>query len=107
MYSGISVSTNLHYFLPAAPYPVRPARPWPYLDFEKEKAAAAAAAHCHYGGLTWLGRARLAGGAPEIDTCVIYINMRCGSQKLNSEKCLLEKKIFISFVNFGTPVTIC
>ena len=36
----------------AAPYPVRPARPWPYLDFEKEKAAAAAAA-------------RRAGGAPE------------------------------------------
>ena len=39
----------------AAPYPVRPARPWPYLDFEKEKAAAAAAARRHYRGLKWLG----------------------------------------------------
>ena len=34
----MSVKTNT-----AVPYPVRPARPWPYLDFEKEKAAAAAA----------------------------------------------------------------
>ena len=48
----------------AAPYPVRLARPWPYLDFEKEKAAAAAAVRRHYRGLTWLGRARRAGGAP-------------------------------------------
>ena len=31
----------------AAPYPVRPARPRPYLDFEKQKAAAAAAARRH------------------------------------------------------------
>ena len=51
---------------PAAPYLVRPTRPWPYLDFEKEKAAAAAVAHRHYRGLTWLGRARRAGGAPVI-----------------------------------------
>ena len=51
---------------PAAPYLVRPARPRPYLDFDKEKAAAAAAAAVrrHYRGLTWLGRARRAGGAP-------------------------------------------
>ena len=48
----------------AAPYLVRPARPWPYLNFEKEKAAAAAAARRHYRGLTWLGRVRRAGGAP-------------------------------------------
>ena len=47
-----------------APYPVRPARPRPYLDFEKEKAAAA---RRHYRGLTWLGRARRAGGAPDLD----------------------------------------
>ena len=53
----------------AAPYPVRPARLQPYIDFEKEKAAAAAAAagRRHYRGLTWLGRARRAGGAPEND----------------------------------------
>ena len=47
----------------AAPYPVRPTRPRPYLDFEKEKAAAAV--RRHYRGLTWLGRARRAGGAPD------------------------------------------
>ena len=57
------------YYIAAAPYPVRPARPQPYLDFEKEKAVAAvavaaAAARCHYRGLSWLGRARRAGGAP-------------------------------------------
>ena len=45
----------------AAPYPVRPARPWPYLDFEKWKAAAAAAASI--GGLPGLG-ARAALVAP-------------------------------------------
>ena len=56
----------------AAPYPVRPARPWPYLDFEKEKAAAAAAARRHYRGLTWLGRARRAGGAPGIRGAWLY-----------------------------------
>ena len=50
----------------AAPYPVRPARRRPYLDFEKEKAAAAAAARRHYRGLTWLGRARRAGGASAV-----------------------------------------
>ena len=26
------------WYTAAVPYPVRPARPWPYLDFEKEKA---------------------------------------------------------------------
>ena len=57
---------GLYIHTSAAPYPVRPARPWPYLDFEKEKAAAAAAARRHYRGLTWLGRARRAGGAPEL-----------------------------------------
>ena len=51
-----------HYYFTGAPYPVRPARPRPYLDFEKEKAVAAAR---HYRGLTWLGRARRAGGATE------------------------------------------
>ena len=48
-----------------AAYPVRPARPRPYLDFEKEKAAAAAAARRHYRGLTWLGRARRAAHCSE------------------------------------------
>ena len=52
------------YHTAGAPYPVRPARQWPYLDFEKQKAAAAAAARRHYRGLTWLRRARRAGGAP-------------------------------------------
>ena len=33
------------------------------VNFEKSKAAAAAARR-HYRGLTWLGRARRAGGAP-------------------------------------------
>ena len=37
------------------------------LDFEKYKAAAAAAARRPYRGLTWLGRARRAGGAPAYD----------------------------------------
>ena len=32
-------------YLAGAPYPVRPARPRPYLDFEKEKAAAASIPH--------------------------------------------------------------
>ena len=51
----------------AAPYPVRPARPRPYLDFEKEKAAAAAAmVRRHYRGLTWLGHPRCAVGASEL-----------------------------------------
>ena len=54
----------------AAPYPVRPARPRPYLDFEKEKVAAAAAARRHYRDLTWLGRARRAGGAPAQHVCM-------------------------------------
>ena len=50
----------------AAPYPVRPARPRPYLDFEKEKAAAAAAvARRHYRVLPGLG-ARAAPVAPLI-----------------------------------------
>ena len=43
-----------------APYVVRPTRPRSYLDFEKQKAAA----RRHYRGLTWLGRARRASGAP-------------------------------------------
>ena len=51
---GIAQRTILH---AAAPYPVRPARPRPYLDFEKEKVAAAAVARRHYRGLTWLGGA--------------------------------------------------
>ena len=59
---NIHLTFNWHY--KAAPYPVRPARQWPYLDFEKEKAAAAA--RRHYRVLTWLGRARRAGGAPDI-----------------------------------------
>ena len=50
-----------------APYGVRLARPRSYLDFEKQKAAAATAAGRHYRGLTWLGRARRAGGAPVRD----------------------------------------
>ena len=44
-----------------APYVVRPTRPRSYLDFEKQKVAA----RRHYRGLTWLGRACRAGGAPE------------------------------------------
>ena len=44
-----------------APYVVRPTRPRSYLDFEKKKAAA----RRHYRGLTWLGLACRAGGAPE------------------------------------------
>ena len=28
-------STFIRFIYSAAPYPVRPARPWPYLDFEK------------------------------------------------------------------------
>ena len=54
----------MHPYGSAAPYPVRPARPRPYLDFEKYKAAAAAAARCNYRGLAWLGRTRRTGAAP-------------------------------------------
>ena len=42
---------------------VRPARSRSYLDFEKLKATAAAARR-YLRGLTWLGRARRAGGTP-------------------------------------------
>ena len=63
MYRFCSLRSDF-YCLSVAPYPVRPARPRPYLDFEKEKVAAAAAARRHYRGLTWLGRAHRAGGAP-------------------------------------------
>ena len=51
---------------------VGPARPRSYLDFEKEKAAAAA--RRHYRGLTWLGRARRTGGAPDM-IYYIYIKL--------------------------------
>ena len=71
-----------HSLKPAAPYPLRPARSRPYLDFEKEKAAAAEVARRHYRGLIWLGRARRAGGAPAVDImqnwrtddCTLYFN---------------------------------
>ena len=65
---------SLHHSYSAAPYPVRPAspaRPRPYLDFEKEEAAVAAAASRHYRGLTWLGRAHRAGGAPAFISVVV------------------------------------
>ena len=61
-----NIPSTIVYYYSAAPYPVRPARPRPYLDFEKQKKAAAA--RHHYRGLTWLGRARPAGGAPDLDT---------------------------------------
>ena len=70
-----------------APYPVRPARPWPYLDFEKQKAAAAAAARRHYRGLIWLGRTRRAGGAPE---CYPYPNQ--GQQIMPTTQARLQQR---------------
>ena len=65
IYDSISLFKHREWVHAGAPYPVRLARPWPYLDFEKEKAAAA---RRHYRGLTWLGRARCAGGAPVVGT---------------------------------------
>ena len=61
-------------------------------------AAAAAAARRHYRGLTWLGRARRAGGAPG----VIILVFKTISHQLN----FIQSVIFYSFTFYITEAKI-
>ena len=92
--------------LAGAPYVEMPARPWPYLDFEKYKAAAAAARR-HYRGLTWLGRARRADGAPASGFAFTWFIVDCCSKLEFSTNwyCLINWDL-ISKINSETITTI-
>ena len=85
-----------------APYVVRPTRPRSYLDFEKKKAAA----RRHYRGLTWLGRARRAGGAPgNTEFCFIIQVQKVSQNKFGEIEGLgisSGKKFLIFPKLFGT-----